>query len=108
MEFAKKRDLLPKLCVFLLTRHDGDGLECPEHPEGPEAGEVAHLDEGGEVAGDDDGEVEPVPGVAQVRVVVEDEAAGHALDHHLHRVDAQEDVPGKGKPDHVLIEWGKS
>ena len=46
-----------------LTWHDGDRLEGPEDPEGPEAGEVAHLDEGGEVAGGDHREVQPVPGV---------------------------------------------
>ena len=69
-----------------LTWHNGDGFESPEDSECPESGQVAHLDEGREVAGEDDGEVEPVPGVPQVRVVVEQEAPRHALDHHLARV----------------------
>ena len=102
-----------------LTRHDGDRLERPEDPERPEAGEVAHLDEGGEVAGGDHGEVQPVPGVPEVNLrsirgqfevgsrgrtyvpevaeVVEDEAPRHRLDDHLGRVDHQKDVPVQRK-----------
>ena len=78
-----------------VTWHDGDRLEGPEDPEGAQAGQVAELDEGGEVAGEDDDEVEPVPRVPQVGVVVEDEPLGDHLDHHLHRVDGQEDDPAR-------------
>ena len=44
-----------------------------------------------------DHEVKPVPGVAQVGVLVEDEAFGDGLDDHLCRVDGQEHVPGERK-----------
>ena len=79
-----------------LTWHDGDSLESSEDPECPETGQVAELHEGGEVAGEDHDEVQPVPGVPQVGVVVQDEALGDHLDHHLHRVDGQEHNSGEG------------
>ena len=87
-----------------LTWHDGDRLERPEHPERPQSGQVSHLDEGGEVAGEDDDEVQPVPGVAQVGVVLEDEASGHGLDRHLQGVDGQEDVSGGGEMMEKVLE----
>ena len=82
------------MSAVALTGHDGDCLERPEDPERPEAGEIAHLDERGEVAGGDHGEVQPVPRIPEVAVVVKDESPRHRLDHHLGRVDPQKDVPG--------------
>ena len=38
-----------------------------------------------------DNEIQPVPGVSKVGVVVQDEPLGDDFDHHFHRVDGQED-----------------
>ena len=38
-----------------------------------------------------DDEIEPIPRVSQVGVVVQDEPLGDDFDHHFHRVDGQED-----------------
>ena len=38
-----------------------------------------------------DNEIQPVPGVSKVGVVVQDETLGDDFDHHFHRVDGQED-----------------
>ena len=53
------------MSAVALTGHDGDCLERPEDPERPEAGEIAHLDERGEVAGGDHREVQPVPRIPE-------------------------------------------
>lgn len=75
----------------LETGNDGHGLECAKHPERPEGGEGAEVDGDGHVGHGDHREVEPVPGVPQVRERVEDEAAGKQLDGRLVRVDCGED-----------------
>lgn len=84
----------------VLTRHDGDGLERPEHPEGSESCQVAQLDielakfyDQSDITRCYDHEVQPVPRVPQVSVLVENEALGHSLDHHLGRVDSQKHIP---------------
>ena len=77
----------------VLTWHDGDGLEGAQDAERPESGEVPHFDERGEVAREDDREVQPVPRVAEVSVIIQNESSGDALDRHLHRVNRQENVP---------------
>lgn len=48
-----------------------------------------------------DDEIEPVPRVSQVGVVVQDEPLGNHLDHHLHWVDGQEDNSASVKFDFV-------
>ena len=50
-----------------------------------------------------DNEIEPVPRVSQVGVVVQDEPLGNHLYHHLHRVDGQEDNSESVKIDFVQI-----
>ena len=80
------------------TWHDGDRLEGPQYAEGPQAGQVAHFHADGGVPWGDDDEVEPVPGVPQVRVLVKNEALGDRLDYHLCRVDCEEYVPETAWP----------
>ena len=75
------------------TWHDGDRLEGPQYAEGPQAGQVAHIHADGGVPWGDDDEVQPVPGIPQVRVLVKNEALGDRLDYHLCRVDCKEYVP---------------
>ena len=82
--------------------HDGDSLQSSEHSESPEAGQVAHVYEGGEVARADDEEVQPVPGVPQVGVVVQNESFSQNLDHHLCGVDAEKNKSRNKKTVSVL------
>ena len=73
-----------KVIIALSTWYDGDRLECAEHPEGAERGEGAEVpDEELNVGHGDDGEVEPVPPVAQVRELVHDEPARENLHREL-------------------------
>ena len=72
-----------------VTRHYGDSLESSEDPEGPQASQIAHVYEGGEVARADDEEVQPVPGVPQVGVVVQNESFSQNFDYHFCSVDAE-------------------
>ena len=75
------------------TWHDGDSLEGPQHSEGPQTRKVADFHTDGSVARRDDNEVEPIPRVPQVRVLVQYETLGDGLDDHLCRVDSKEYVP---------------
>ena len=69
------------------TWYDCHRLECAEHPESAEGGEAAQVaDEELYVGHDDDGEVEPVPAVAEVGELVEDEAARQDLHRELETV----------------------
>ena len=74
--------------ALLLTGHDGDCLESPEYPEGPERGEVSK--DRGQEAGDDHEEVQPVPRTSQVSVTINDKSHGQDFDCHLCCVDDQE------------------
>ena len=65
------------------TRHDGDGLERPEHPERAQAGQVAQVHHERDVAEHHHDEVQPVPRTPQVGVLVEDEALGDRFDQRL-------------------------
>ena len=73
----------------LQAGHDGDGLQSSQHSESPEPGQVAHVYEGGEVARADDEEVQPVPGVPQVGVVVQNESFSQNFDYHFCCVDPE-------------------
>lgn len=75
-----------------LTRHNRDCLERPQDPEGPQPRQIPHLHPDGGVAGGDHNEVEPVPRVAEVGVLVDDEPFGDDFDDHLRGVDREEDV----------------
>ena len=76
------------MIITLPTWYDSDRLECSEHPERAERGEGAEVpDEELDVGHGDDGEVEPVPAVAQVRELVHDEPAGQNLHRKLVAVD---------------------
>ena len=73
-----------KVIITLSTWYDGDRLERAEHPERAEGGEGAEVpDEELDVGHGDDGKVEPVPPVAQVRELVHDEPAGQNLHREL-------------------------
>ena len=73
-----------KVVITLSTWYDGDRLECAEHPERAERGEGAEVpDKELDVGHGNDGEVEPVPAVAQVRELVHDEPAGQNLHREL-------------------------
>lgn len=76
----------------IITRHYRDRFQCSQHPKRPQAGQIAHLHADGRIAAGDDHKVQPVPRVAQVRVLVQHEALGDDLDHHFARVDGQENV----------------
>ena len=72
------------MIITLSTWYDGDRLECAEHPERSQRGEGAEVpDEELDVGHGDDGEVEPVPPVAQVRELVHDEPARENLHREL-------------------------
>ena len=86
-----------RMCSLALTWQYRHCLECPEHPERPQPGQVPHLYEGGQISREDHGEVEPVPRVAEVTVIVQYESPGNALDHHLQGIDPEEDEPVKGE-----------
>ena len=80
---------------YIPTRYDRHRLECAEHPEGAERREAAEVaDEELYVGHGDDGEVEPVPAVAQVRELVEDEAARQDLHRELEAVDKCTSIQG--------------
>ena len=69
------------------TWYDSHRLEGAEHPERAERGEAAQVpDEELDVGHDDDGEVEPVPAVAEVGELVEGEAARQDLHGELETV----------------------
>lgn len=57
-----------------ITRHDGHCFESSENPECPETRQVAHVNEGSQVAGADHKEVQPVPRVSQISVIVQNES----------------------------------
>lgn len=75
---------------------DGHGLERPEHAERPEGREGPQVDGDGHVGHPDDGEVQPVPRVAEVREFVQEEAAGEQLDAGLVSIDGSKYHFGRG------------
>lgn len=84
---------------MLLTRHNRNSLQRPQHPKGPQPSQVADLHADSGISRRDHDEVQPIPRVPEVRILVQDETLGDALDYHLRRVDRQENVPGKKKFD---------
>lgn len=57
-----------------ITWHNGNCFESPENPEGPESRQVAHVYEWCQVAGTDHKEVQPIPRVSQISVIVQNES----------------------------------
>lgn len=74
-------------CSVIITWHDGDGLEGPKYTKCSKTGQIANLHANGGVAAGDDDEIEPIPWIAQVCVLVEDEAFCNTFDYHFRRVD---------------------
>lgn len=77
-----------------------DGSEGPEHSEGAHALEVLDVEVLGDEAGDHDEKVEHVPVVAEVAVLVHEEAEGEDLEEHFDHVD-----PGKKLVELLVLDF---
>lgn len=76
----------------LQSGHDGHRLEGAQHAKSAQPRQVAHLHADGGVATSNDHEVQPIPRVSQIRVLVEQKALGNNLYDHFDRVNGQKDV----------------
>ena len=75
--------------------HDGHRLESSEYPKGPQARQVSHVYEGGQVSGTDHKKVQPIPRVSQISVIVQNESFSEHFDYHLRCVDPEKNKPEK-------------
>lgn len=77
----------------ILTRYSIDGSQGTQHSNRPDGGqiEVLHMHHVLQQAGQDDKEVQAIPGVGQIRVLAA-HAHGHHLDGHLQGKEGKDDV----------------
>lgn len=80
----------------LEARHNGNGLQSSQYTKGSQAGQIAHIHADGGVARGYHHKVQPVPGIPEVGVLVQQKALGRDLDNHLDGVNGQENVPANG------------
>lgn len=76
-------DLFMSQVVFWPTWQYGYRFERSQHAKRAQPGEIADLHAYRRVPAGDDDKIEPIPRIPKVRVFVQDEALGDALDGHL-------------------------